>query len=135
MTDTAGPTRRRLVRLLAAGGLAATAGCSVSVGTTDLTIRNCLADTHRVSVTITRLADDTRLYDETHDVPGDSCSDVSPPPVEEGDVIGEAGEYRIRADADGMDSVTETREFSEPIVENNDDSINVYVEDDGLNLN
>lgn len=128
-------TRRSVLGTVATGSVGLTAGCSASVGTTDLTIRNCLTDTRRVEVAITATADGSTVYDDTHNVPGETCSDAREAPVAVEDIITEAGTYRIRADAAEMDPIEEERTFNEAVVENNDDAIAVYVEEAGLNLN
>ncbi|MFB6177046.1 MAG: hypothetical protein ABEI99_07895, partial [Halobaculum sp.] len=100
-----------------------------------LTVRNCRERSHRVSVRITALADGTTVHDATHRVPGETCVDVQEPPVAVNDVIDAAGRYRVRASGDTLEPVEEVREFDEAVVRNDDDSINVTVEDAGLNLN
>ena len=126
--------RRSVLGRIAVGAVGLVAGCSVSVGTMDLTIRNCLEETRRVSVSITAVADDTTVYDNQHDVPGDSCVDIKEAPVAVEDIITEAGTYRVRADGPEFDSVEETKELGSAAVERNDDAIGVYVEESGLVL-
>lgn len=51
-------SRRGVLGALATGVTTAIAGCSVSVGTTDLVVRNCRETTHTVAVTNTAVADE-----------------------------------------------------------------------------
>lgn len=127
-------SRRALLRAIAVGGVGLSAGCSISVGTTDLTVRNCTESAHEVSVQVVALADDRTVYDETHDVPGETCVDIQEPPVAVGDLIDTAGSYRVTADAEGFESVTATREFDELAIENDDDTTSVRVEENGLTV-
>jgi D-alanine-D-alanine ligase-like ATP-grasp enzyme len=130
-----GPSRRTVLGALAAGAATTLAGCSVSVGTMDLTVQNCLPDPRVVAVTVTAESTGEVLYDDRHDVPGETCSDVQEAPVAVSDVVSSAGRYRVRGESPQLEAVEEIREFEEAVVRNDDDSINVYVEEDGLSVN
>lgn len=126
--------RRTVLRRLVSIGLLALAGCSVSTGTTDLTIRNCLDRSVEVSVTVTAENGES-VYDDTHAVQAETCSGATEAPVAVDDVVTRAGTYTVTAAAPEMETVEATRSFGEAVVENDDDAFTVYVEESGLSVN
>lgn len=125
---------RRAVLSGVVGALGATAGCGISLGTLDLTIRNCREEAVEIAVAITALADETTVYDDSHRVPGDSCVDLKDAPVAVEDVFESAGAYRVRAEGPALDAVEATVEFDRQTVEQNEDSVSISVRDDGIRI-
>lgn len=125
---------RRAVLGSVVGAVGAAAGCSVSLGTLDLTIRNCREEAVEVAVAITALADETSVYDDSHQVPGDTCVDVKDAPVAVEDVFESAGAYRVRAEGPALEPVETTYEFDRQTVEQNEDSVSISVKDGGIQI-
>lgn len=126
--------RRRVLALLGTAAISAVSGCSVSVGTMDVTVRNCQPDAREVSIRVTSKSSESVIYDEQHDVPGESCGDTGAAPVEVEDLFTEAGEYHVEATSPELESVERGYSFEEALIKNNDDSVSVRIEEEGLVL-
>lgn len=122
------PSRRSFCAAIAVPSVAVSlAGCSSNdvhvpsdqPGQPDIQLKNCRSESVTVQVTVTYVETGETVYDDSHSVPGDYCSDMGPSYYLE-EVWTDPGEYRIRAEASGVGSDEATVELSKSAVE--DDS-------------
>ncbi len=123
-----------MLAAVVAGATAVVSGCSTSVGTADLTVRNCLADLRRVTVTVTGAAGRV-VHESAHRVPGETCHDERAAPVAVDGVFDEAGTYRVAAASPRLPTVVERYTFDGQTVADDADAVDVTVTHEGLTLN
>lgn len=129
--------RRRILRSLGSiVGITWVAGCTVETRAPagnsqqpDLVLKNCHSESKAIQITVTYVANDEIVHDETHTVPENYCSDMGPG-KNISDVWTQPGEYRIDAEVQGMAPVEETVTLSEGEVKN-DTGTRVISVDDG----
>jgi len=124
--------RRREV-LVACGGLAVIAGCSVSVGTYDLVVTNCTDEEMAAEVGVRRDGEDESVLEERYAVPANSCSDLADG-IQVEDVFPEGGTYEVRVEPNGRSTVTESVSVRQEAVENNDENVNVEIGNEEVSI-
>jgi hypothetical protein len=127
--------QRRILSLLGTATVPVTSGRSSSVGTVDMTVRNCQPDTRDVDIRVARNSSGSVIYTDTYEVSGDSYSDVRAAPVEVEDLFNEPGEYHVEVNSPDLAPTERDYTFDEALIETNDDSVTVRIEEEGLVLN
>ncbi|MFC7080509.1 hypothetical protein ACFQJ6_10660 [Halorussus caseinilyticus] len=136
------PPRRRVLRAAFVGFASVTlAGCTTDdidspedrPGRPDIQLKNCYADSKEVRVVVTYLETGESVYDETHVVPGDFCSDAGPSYNLEA-VWTEPGAYRVRVEVPGIGASEATVDLSEQAVGDDTATRSVYVDDGEIEI-
>lgn len=134
------PRRAILRRAALASVLVPLAGCSTELyssedgtGQPDIVLKNCHSEPKTVQVTVTHVETGETVYDETHTVPEDYCSDVGPS-YELETVWTDPGEYVIRAEAEEMEPAEATVLLSEHAVTNDTATREIHIDDGEIRI-